>query len=214
MAPRDLHHDSSDDVSNLGDDGVTEGAEAGGTIDDALRDAGRFPFVLRFAGTRRPSVQPGGKPIRCSTHAGLRAPSVDADFAGAHSVSSVPCVGSPASATAVLRFSLPSHDSVFPGPLVPSRVVGVAHVFTSFRRDTGGPPLPVLCVDADVVPVASATIGVPHDKHPFPSVWCSHIGSAYREPDRIIPMRGKAPENAIQSSGNKGCDVLHDDESW
>jgi hypothetical protein len=43
-------------------------------------------------------------------------------------------------------------------------------------------------------------------------MWPAHVGNGNREPDRIVPMTGKASEDDIQSARGEGPDVLHDDE--
>lgn len=109
-----------DRVRLLRDYGVSEGFEAGrAVLLPAFDRARRLPCVLLFAATGRPSVHPGGKPIRASTHAGLSLP-----------------------LAAVRRFGPPCAVVACPGPLVASAALGVGQRTSVSRLGLTGPTRP------------------------------------------------------------------------
>lgn len=69
MGARELYQSPPDDFGDLGDDGVAKGAEPLASVRRCRRDARGFPGVLRLSGPG--NVQPGAKPMSCSTHAGF-----------------------------------------------------------------------------------------------------------------------------------------------
>jgi len=59
----------------------------------------------------------------------------------------------------------------------------------------------------------SVSVGVGHNEQAGATVRRSNVESANREPDRIVPERGKVPENSVDASRGEIAGVLHDNES-
>lgn len=173
--------------------GIPEGPQTRRTIHRLFDRARRFPFVLRFARTGGPSVHPGGKPIRLSTHAGLSRP---------------PAV--------VRRSGPPSVVAARPAPPRPSCALGVSQPRTVASVSVVPECLP-LTVGYPAAPdaFASPEVGVGHkprdDEDAFAAVMGANVGSTDRMPFRIVPERGKRPENSVETPGPKAGHVFHHD---
>ena len=205
-----------DRVRLLRDYGVSEGFEAGrAVLLPAFDRARRLPRVLLFAATGGPSVQPGGKPIRASTHAGLSLP-----------------------LAAVRRFGPPCAVVACPGPLVASAALGVGQRTSVSRLGLTGPTRPAepprfepyelaegvgqadaLTAVASPSPLVglpsfqSRAAGVAHGEHedPLSAVGSADVGRRNLDGTRSVTESVQVRPHLAQPPFRARRDVLDDD---
>lgn len=169
------------------------------------------------------SVQPGGKPIRTSTHAGFSLPPSAAAIvsrlgAPAPANASRPSCGLPfcplpylaavgvGHRTSVRRLGAPCIVAPCPAPEVASREVGVGQRCTAVAS-----PSPAFWE----IPFRlwfPHTVGVGHDENPGPALRRPDVLGADRESGRIVPESMQRGPHRAQPPSGAASDVFDDDD--